>query len=263
MSRGKRDVPGTARFPAAGAYRVAEDPTRLATGPWERGTGPNRYDDPLGRFSVRYLSDTLEGCLKEKLAQFRRHTEAERRIDALRERAAAATRVAGLAGVPLPPGPDHDQDAGLLPFLVAQRVASIRVRWTTTRFVDIAADSTARFLRTQQLVRTVLGTPSIRRALSPRRPPYLTVAVLTEVSTPRELTQAVSRVVYEHGDDYAGIAFPSCIDRLERCWAVFGRTRVGWDDDGKFLLSAGPEAMRALVAAAAFTKVTLPHQFTD
>jgi hypothetical protein len=70
-------------FPSAGALRVAADPARLPSEPRGGEPGPNRFDDPEGRFVVRYLAESLRGCLIELLARFRSNESAEARIAAV------------------------------------------------------------------------------------------------------------------------------------------------------------------------------------
>ena len=66
----------TATAPARGFWRVARGPDSLALPrpsdfTHEAGTLGNRFDSPLGDYSVLYFSSTLEGCFMETLARFR------------------------------------------------------------------------------------------------------------------------------------------------------------------------------------------------
>lgn len=74
---------GGIAYPAGGTIRVGVAPGRLPNPPRSEGdperfsVGPNRLDDPYGRFVMRYTASTPRGCMVELLARFRVSPAAE------------------------------------------------------------------------------------------------------------------------------------------------------------------------------------------
>jgi hypothetical protein len=240
----------TAFFPGEGAFRVAAAPLELYR--WPRGHGRGRYDDPKGQFGVRYLAETIAGCLKETLMPFR---PGEQVLPT-----ALAPTAEGLAETdddlddfPEAPEPDYGPFEALDVWLRTRWLVRIAVVGSG-ECADVTSDTTMAALNAAQALRTIAGTPDVREFLRKRR--RLTCDDLADAGVPRVVTKTVSRIVFEATPRVSGIASRSCRDGLERCWTLFGRTRIVADEPVR--LVDDPEGWAGLAEAAAFVGVPLP-----
>lgn len=229
-----------------------KEPHELFLGPWFPDTGPCRYDDPDGSYAVRYLGGTVDCCLKELLDRGTRPDEKfEERL------AAFGSEVDGegieeteedddLDQYDLPPGPDHTLDDydGWLP---AQRVARLT---SAEPAAVVDHDDVLKELATHSRVRNVLDA--------------LCLTELTHELIRRKdriayrVTQAISAAIH-HDHAWGGLAYQSCVDVAEQCWALYGRTAVEPVGECAHLFDGG-ENEAALRRAAAFVGVALPER---
>jgi hypothetical protein len=102
-------------LPEGGAFRVHPDPGALPRFTRD-GPGRNRYDDPEGRYAVRYVAANLTGALLETMARFRPAPDAEARLAAV------------VGADPEPGEADHPDPApGLADWLALQKVGRVRL----------------------------------------------------------------------------------------------------------------------------------------
>lgn len=182
-------------FPSPGGVRVHPDPVALRQGPFPPDTGPNRFDDPRGIYALRYLADTLRGCLLELLTRFRAHPPAE---DVL-------AHVDGLDDPSLSGFPDPTPQDGLIGWLSRQKVAYVVLDRPATLFFVNAYDSRLLVaLEGHPHVRAALDRSELRAAVAPDwlgadRRVHLDQGVvrLAGAVTGRPVTQAISRALYE------------------------------------------------------------------
>lgn len=223
---------------------------------------PRPLRRPAGRYSVRYLAETLAGGLLEKLAQFQRDTQAEllrHELPATADGAAEAEEDA--EDFPLPPEPDHDPRQGLADWLDLQRFVVLRVR-EDVAFPDLTHVDTAAYLADRPAFREVLSLPEVRLAYgSGRKRATVTAEDLSAVDAPRVVTQAASRAVFEDEARYGGLASRSCQDKNERCWTVFGRVKVEPLGEPACLCDRGADVLAALARAADAVGVVLPPAY--
>jgi hypothetical protein len=200
------------RFPPAGVLRIAPDPARLPSEPRGGEPGPNRFDDPEGRFVVRYLAESLRGCLIELLARFRRNEAAE-------------ARVAAVVGAKDDSG--HPGAEALADWLPRQRVAVCRLVEPTGPLLDVNDVKLLVELDADPGVRAVLQASGLGTPEDPARLDEGTIRLRGGVG--RSTTQAVSRALYERDPRPAGLAYRSRLDDAERCWALYGETPVRFE----------------------------------
>jgi hypothetical protein len=227
-----------ARFPPGGAVRAAPDPARLPGQPRRGEPGPNRFDDPEGIFVVRYLADSLRGCLIELLSRFRRNEEAEARIAAI-----TGTDEEGA----------HPGAEALAEWFARQRVARCHLVEPAGTLVDVNDPKLLVDLDAELRVRAVLGVSGLGTPEDPARLDEGTIRLKGPVG--RRITQAVSRVLYERERRPAGLAYRSRLDDAERCWALYGETEVRFE--ASVALSAEDESQLEVVRAVA-TLYNLP-----
>lgn len=181
-------------------WRVARDPFLLPDVSTSRGP-THRFDDPKQSYAVRYLADSLYGCLLETMQRFRPTPVA------LEDLLAA---VDGLAVDDWEPDPAQGVDD----WVTRQRVGQL-VLMEDHPVVDImtAFDDLTSF----PLVHTAL-----RRSF-PELAHLDAAVVLSGMRSGRWVTQAISRTVHELPSRPAGIQYPSRRDLDVTCWAVFSR----------------------------------------
>ncbi len=80
------------------------------------GPGRNRYDDPWGQYTVRYVAENLTGALLETMARFRPAPEAE-------------ALLAGVGGIEDGDVDHPDPAGGVSDWLAAQRSRRLRELW--------------------------------------------------------------------------------------------------------------------------------------
>lgn len=204
-------VPDEARrwTPRGGVWRIHPDPVRLPSRPGHREPSPNRFDDPLGQYRVRYLSTTRRGAFLEVLCVFRRNDEARKRL-------IGVTNVTD----------DGCFEESQVPVDYLQQLKSGRFHVDESCwFADVAAVRLQTILGQQESVREAIDAADLGDF---KRPAQLDEALI-RLSGPRGrlITQAVSRVIFEK-TEAAGIRYTSRIDIAEECWAVFESTSVSW-----------------------------------
>lgn len=239
-------------FPAAGGLRVHPHPDQLRFPPFPPGQGPNRFDDPEGRYSVRYVADTLYGCLIEVLARFTPNPATE---DVL-------LGVDGLDDPAFTGRPDPTPDQGLADWLVQQQVGHLVLDEPPGRFIDAYHPALLGVLDTDPTVCAVLDDPGVRAALSvdPTAPPHLPTPLHLTVDLVRaagehggrRVTQTLGRVLFtEPEPDLDGLAYGSRHDPAQRCWALRDHVSVAWPDT-RPLDPAAPDHRAAVRAAAGY-----------
>lgn len=229
------------RLPTRGALRVAVDPARLPSEPRGGEPGRNRFDDPDGRFVVRYLAESLRGCLLELLARFRHSHTAEARI-------AAVT------------GADDDYDQpgadALADWLSLQQVGVCHLVEPAGALFDINDPELLLKLDAHPEVRAVLDDSGLGTADDLARLDEGTIRLGGLKG--RRITQAVSRALYERNPRPAGLTYRSRLDDAERCWALYGETPV--DFEAAVTLSPeDPYHLAAVQAVAALFALPLPR----
>lgn len=252
-------------YPRQGTIRVgvAPDevplPPRIESETTEFAAGPNRFDDPLGRYVMRYTATTLRGCMIELLARFRSNSEAESLLEA----------VQGVNDGDLPSdpgdeeGPDVSPVAGSTPsraralveWLARQRLVVLQLVEQVT-VVDALDGELLRELNKHPLVAEQLAVSALSRDGYVQR---LESGVMgLGGPTGRPITNAASRAVHEWLADVVGWRYPSRLDPAEVCWALYA-DRVPNRPLRTTPLSPGDPLHRAAVQSAAnYLEVALP-----
>lgn len=246
-------------FPAAGGLRVHPHPDQLRFPPFPPGQGPNRFDDPRGQYSVRYVADTLYGCLIEVLARFVPDPAAE----------AVLSGVDGLDDPAFTGRPDPTARQGLADWLIQQQVGRLVLDEPPGRFLDAYHPGLLDALDPDPALRAVLDDPAVRAALTtdPTAP-----SDLPDLPTPlhlsvdlvhaagedggRRVTQILARVLFTVADPALdGLAYGSRHDRTQRCWALRDHVSVTWPDTHP-LDPTDPDHHDAVGAAAGHLHLT-------
>lgn len=221
--------------------RVHPDPTYLLTPPLDP-PGLHRFDDPQGRFVVRYGGESLRGCLLETMVQFRRHDiEAD---------------LAAITG--LTPG-DRDPTIadGVAEWLGAQQIA--RFRLDTDSLIDVNDASVLARMDKHPLVRHAIANSGIETPLAPQHLDEALIRLGGPVG--RKITQAVSRAVWEWEPECAGLTYASHHDDTERCYAIYDRARSLDVLDLRPLDPTDAETRRAIASAARLFEIALPESW--
>jgi hypothetical protein len=226
----------TPQFPDRGALRVHPAPDKLPAPRRGEEPGLNRFDDPDNEFVVRYLGEMLRGCLLETMARFRASRRAEELLNAVQG---------------LEPGeerPDLDPERGLADWLSKQRIGTCH----------LSSEVTLVSVNDPALLAELDVEPRVRDALRDIGQEELDEAVirLGGKEAGRKVTQVVSRILWERG--IAGLAYTSRHDDSERCWAIYGTTRVHFDERMAVLDPLNPEHAAAVADVAALFRIQLP-----
>jgi len=183
-------------------YRIARKPDPWAPIDWAKGPlDPNRFDDPEGLYRVLYGCSQKLGCFVETLARFRK---------------GAAELATKLAAIELEPEKDD---------FLASSLGEVPLDWFSRRIMGVARTkgSFVEICSAQWISSTRL-----------KMIPYLKKFKLEEFdastiqSGQREVTQRISRFVYESGAD--GIIYPSKHGHNFRNWAVFEPFKIETKD---------------------------------
>ena len=183
------------RSPVENIYRVARYPDAWQLPDWSRakdGTFGNRFDDPESEYRVLYASSQQVSCFLETLARFRPDLGL---LEELKE---------------------IEGDDDFLP------LATVPLKWCLNRVIGTAsaegdyadicgAEWIARLRRRLASECLRLGFPDLD-------------AAALQSSSPRMLTQLVSRVVYDMG--LPGIYFRSRYGHNLENWALFEPCRI-------------------------------------
>jgi hypothetical protein len=173
-------------------YRIARKPDPWAPPDWAAAPFSNRYDDPEGKYRVLYGCSQKVGCFVETLARFRK---------------GPAELAAQLTAIKIDP-----QDDDFPPFVLGE----IPSDWFSTRTMGMA--------KLNGSFADICSAEWIRR-IRLRMMPFLPAFGLEEFdastiqSGQREVTQMISRFVYESGAD--GIVYPSKHGHDFKNWAIF------------------------------------------
>ena len=196
------DRPATVYPPAGPVYRVGRSPDPFAPPDWiyaqPDGTFGGRFDDPSGRrgisprdrFRTLYFASTPVGAFGEVLARFRPDLTV-----------LAAIGSTGAAPGIIPGG-----------WRMVRRLGAT-ILSPRMLFVDIGD------ARTLNVLRSALAPIAVELGL-----PDIDLGAFTGPS--RLLTQEAAHFIHEQHDRagrprYAGILYPSRLDRAWECWAVF------------------------------------------
>lgn len=181
----------THRTPPSTLWRIGRAPDPWALAPWEAaapdGTFGNRFDDPHSTYRVLYASSGRLGCFLETLARFRPDL----------------TLLAELAEIA---GEDDFLPLGAVPlvWLESRRIGSAQAEG---RYADVGASDW------MALLRVCLARACLELGIGD----FDAAALLA--SSPRRLTQLVSREVYTRGFD--GIVYRSRYGQELENWALF------------------------------------------
>ena len=230
-------------IPVSGAWRIHPRPEMLPRLTHD-GPGLNRYDDPYGQYTVRYVAENLTGALLETMARFRPAPEAE----------ALLATVEGLDAE----SDDHlDPIDGLRDWLAVQRVGRVSLAEPGGEVVDVHDPALLRDLDKHPLIRAALDQSGLGTVLSPARLDEGIVRLGGPLGRP--VTQAVGRAVREWLPTVAGLAYRSRLDDEEWCWAL-------WDDTGvdvraEPLNPAHRHHRRAVQHAAQLLEIQIPGEW--
>jgi hypothetical protein len=200
-------------WPEEGAVRVGPNPAALPSARRPGVVGPNRFDDPEGTFAVRYLADTLRGCLIELLARFRHNDDAE-------------ARISSVANVD-PDDGAHPGPAAIADWCKLQQVAA-QCHLAQPREVLLVSVNDAALLadlNQHPQVRAALDIAA-KQGLCNKRAELDGATIRLSGPIGRSITQAASRALYDHEPRPSGLAYRSRLDDEERCWALYGETKV-------------------------------------
>lgn len=229
-------------LPEGGAWRVHPDPAVLPR-LFHDGPGLNRYDDPHGRYAVRYVAENLTGAILETMARFRPAPEAE-------------ALLAAIEGVP-PDEDDHlDPVDGLRDWLAVQQVGRVTLA-VAGRLLDVHDPGLLRDLDKHPLVRAALEMSGLGPPLNPARLDEWIVRLGGPLGRP--VTQALSRAVREWLPDVAGLAYRSRLDDEEWCWALWDDAEVEIGTDR--LDAAHRHHRRAVQHSAQLLEIDIPPEW--
>jgi hypothetical protein len=204
------------------------------------GHGLNRYDDPLGRYAVRYVAETLTGAMLETMARFRPAPEAEALLAAVED-------------VPADAHEHLDPVDGLQDWLAVQQVGRVTLA-APAPLLDVHDPALLRDLDKHPLVRAALAESGLGTPLDPARLDEGVVRLGGPLGRP--VTQALSRAVREWLPDVAGLAYRSRLDDQEWCWALWEDTDV--EVRVEALDTAHRHHRRAVQRAAQLLEVAVP-----
>jgi hypothetical protein len=196
-------------LPEAGAWRVHPQPDLLPRLTHD-GPGLNRYDDPLGRYAVRYVAEDLTGAMLETLARFRPAPAAE-------------ALLAGIDGVTDDEVDYLDPVDGVRDWLAVQQLGRVSLTAPGV-LLDVHDPGLLRDLDKHPLVRAALEQSGLGTPLNPARLDEGIVRLGGPLGRP--VTQALGRAVREWLPEVAGLAYRSRLDDEEWCWAIWDDTAV-------------------------------------
>ena len=206
------------RFPAAGALRIAADPTKLY---YPSGMpGRNRFDDPRPNtqqpFAVRYAANTIRGCLLELLDWLRPNDQANDLEDAVDVDAEDSA-----------PMDDRDQtaQAAFADFVAGRRVGRLRGK-SPLGVVSIDSADTQAELDREPAVRALLDNPEGQATMGARTPHLDGAAVRIGGDFGRALTQACSLAIHDRRPRLDAIHYRSRHDDHENCWAIYDHVEL-------------------------------------
>jgi hypothetical protein len=237
----------TVRPPVQGALRVHPEPEVLPLRPREGEPGRNRFDDPLGQFRVRYLANTLQGCLVELLARWQEDRDAEEALAA----------VEGLDEFDELDLPDPVKVEGIRDWINRQRVARGLIDHNAT-LIDIDQSELLVELDKHPLVRAALRQSPLSSADYEAHLDHAIIRLGGPVGRP--ITQAVSRALRDWFREIGGMAYTSRIDKQERCWAIYEETRVRFRPSEPLDVD-NPEHRAAASYAARLLEIPLPPEW--
>jgi len=255
-------------YPRQGTIRVGVAPDEVPLPPraedqtTEFAVGPNRFDDPLGRYVMRYTATTLRGCMVELLARFRPNSEAESVLAA----------VQGTEDGDPPhdqdddPDPDTSPVAGSTPsrgqaltqWLARQKLVVLQLSDQPT-IVDALDGELLRDLDKHPLVAERLAVSELSREGYVQRLESGVMGLGGPVGRP--ITNAASRAVYEWLPEVIGWRYPSRLDPAEVCWALYANRVPVHPLPATPLSPEDPLHRAAVQSAANYLEVALPFHW--
>lgn len=191
-------------------YRIGYEPNPWNLPDWSFATGEprtfgHRFDDSEGKFRVLYAGSSYLACFVEMLANFRLDPGLARELDEIVVDEDHRVAVAAVT----PPG-------------------HITTDWPTNRRMGIAEPATGLYadLGTRQSLQTLRGDPRVAAALQAVGMDDLDAAAL-HMTTPRTVTQTISRVVFEHEPRHVGMHYLSKWGDDLDCWVIFENPSTG------------------------------------
>jgi hypothetical protein len=197
-------------------YRIARKPDPWAPLDWalaspHDGTFGNRYDDPQGRYRILYASSQKLGCFMETLARFRVDPKLAAELAAIQ-------------------GDDDFYPLGEVP-LEWFSVRTIGVARLTGTFAEVCSAEWISRLQVKMISHLAsFGIEDFD-------------ASTIQSSSKREVTQMISRFVYESGVD--GIAYPSKYGHDLKNWAIFEPFKIQTQDPEPLAMN-DPDLMKCL-----------------
>ncbi len=229
-------------LPESGAWRVHPQPDQLPRLTHD-GPGLNRYDDPLGRYAVRYVAENLSGAMLETLARFRPAPAAE----------ALLAAVEGVAADDV----DHLEPVeGVRDWLAVQQLGRVSLAASGV-LLDVHDAGLLRDLDKHPLVRAALEGSGLGTPLNPARLDEGIVRLGGALGRP--VTQALGRAVRDWLPEVAGLAYRSPLDDEEWCWAIWDDTQV--EIRVEPLDAAHRHHRRAVRHAAQLLEIALPPEW--
>lgn len=232
--------------PVQGALRVHPAPDVLPPRPREGEPGRNRFDDPQGRFRVRYMADTLRGCLVELMARWQEDQDAEQVLSAVEGLDEFGDEF-----------PDPTRVEGIRHWAASQRVGRGLIDHTAV-LIDVDRSPLLVELDKHPLVREALRRSPLSSDDYVAHLDHSIIKLGGPVGRP--ITQAVSRAIREWHSEVGGMAYESRIDRNERCWAVYEETRVRFAESEP-LDPENPLHRAAMASAAQLLQIPLPAEW--
>ena len=245
-------------FPAQ-AYRVHQDPGAVyeQSGPprivpdYE---APNRFDDPFGRFVVRYLANQLTGSMLEVLAWHRPHEPTE----------TAAAAIEGLEDPGFAEMPDPSPIEGVASFLRSRKVGTFRLVHGrgVPRLLNAYDPDLLSELDQLPQVQTRLREVAVEKAHGTGRSgqAHLDQSLVRNAASDvgRPLTQTMSWILLSQIHCADGLRYTSRHDDSEVCWALRTDVPVVMDELPVPLDPTTPEHRHAVQHAARRLRVPLP-----
>jgi RES domain len=193
-----------ATTPPGEIFRVGWEPDPWRLPDWKYASGSpltfgNRYDDPEGKYRVLYAGSSPLACFVEVLAKFRRDPGL----------------ADGLDEITVDPD-DAAADSAVLPS------GHVSTEWPRGRRLGIAEPAKGSYadLGTLRSLTTLRTEPRVARALRAAGVADLDGATLRS-TTPRSVTQQLSRIVFEREPRFAGMHYLSKYGDDLHCWVIF------------------------------------------
>lgn len=215
---------------------------------------PNRFDDPFGRFVVRYLANQLTGSMLEVLAWHRPHEPTE-------DRAAA---IEGLDDPGFAEMPDPTSVQGVARFLGSRKVGIFRLvhGQGVPRLIDAYDPNLLSELDRLPQMQTRLRDVAVEKAHGAGQSgqAHLDQSLVRNAASDvgRRITQTMSWILLSQIHCVDGLQYTSRHDDSEVCWALRTEVPVVMDALPAPLNPTNPEHRHAVRHAARRLHVPLP-----